>query len=88
VGRHDNEGFDRVVVDLTDVPGYGMHSARRVIQDGSGLPLTLRGRAFLTVRLEPAVAHKDRGQPTAPRRIVRPFTQLKEVRLAGDVEVS
>jgi hypothetical protein len=63
VGRHDSEGFDRVVFDLTDVPGYRVHSARRVIQDGSGLPLTLRGRAFLTVRLEPAVAHNDRASP-------------------------
>jgi len=28
----------------------------------------------------------DQGRPIAPRRIVRPFTQLKEVRLAGDFE--
>jgi len=26
----------------------------------------------------------DQGRPIAPRRIVRPFTQSKEVRLAGD----
>jgi hypothetical protein len=86
VGRHDSEGFDRVVFDLADVPGYRVHHVRRVIQDGSGLPLTLRGRAFLTVRLEPAVAHNDQGESTAPGRIVRRFTQLKEVRLAGDFE--
>jgi hypothetical protein len=86
VGRHDSKGFDRVVFDLTDVPGYQVHYVRRVIQDGSGLPLMLRGRAFLTLRLEPAVAHNDQGQPTAPRRIVGSFTQLKEVRLAGDFE--
>jgi CTP:molybdopterin cytidylyltransferase MocA len=86
VGRHDSGGFDRVVFDLTDVPGYQVHHVRRVIEDGSGLPIRLRGQAFLTVRLEPAVAHNDRGQPTAPGRIVRSFTQLKEVRLAGDFE--
>lgn len=86
VGRHDREGFDRVVFRLTDVPGYRVHHVRRVIQDGSGLPLTLRGHAFLTVRLEPAVAHDGQGRRTAPRRIVRSFTELKEVRLAGDFE--
>ncbi len=86
VGRHDGAGFDRVVFDMTDVPGYRVQRVRRVIQDGSGAPLALRGQAFLTVRLEPAVAHDDQGQPTAPLRLVRSFTQLKEVRVAGDVE--
>lgn len=86
VGRHDDEGFDRVVFGLTDVPGYRVHRVRRVIQDGSGRPLALRGRAFLVVRLEPAVAHNDRGRPTAPLRIVPSFRQLKDVRLAGDFE--
>jgi hypothetical protein len=86
VGRHDSEGFDRVVFDLSEVPGYRVHYVRRVIQDGSGLPLTLRGRAFLVVRMEPAVAHDDQGRPTAPLRIVRSFSQLREVRIAGDFE--
>ena len=83
--RHDGAGYDRVVFDLTGIPGYQVHRVRRVIQDGSGQTLALRGKAFLTVRLEPAVAHDAQG-PTAPRRIVASFTQLKEVRLAGDFE--
>jgi hypothetical protein len=86
VARHDDAGFDRVVFDLTDVPGYQVHRVRRVTQDGSGQTLALRGKAFLTVRLEPAVAHDAQGRSTAPRRIVRSFSQLKEVRLAGDFE--
>jgi Sporulation and spore germination len=86
VGQHAGAGFDRVVFDLTGLPGYQVHRVRQVIQDGSGNALTLRGDAFLTVRLEPAVAHDAEGRSTAPRRIVPSFTQLKEVRLAGDFE--
>jgi hypothetical protein len=86
VGQHSNRGFDRVVFDLTGLPGYQVHRVRRVHHDGSGAPMTLRGDAFLTVRLEPTVAHDDQGAPTAPLRIRRSFTQLKEVRSAGDLE--
>jgi hypothetical protein len=86
VGRHDDEGFDRVVFDLTRVPGYRVQYVRQVIQDGSGQPLSLRGRAFLTVRLEPAAAHTERGEATAPLRIRPGFIALKEVRSAGDFE--
>jgi hypothetical protein len=86
VGRHDDEGFDRVVFDLTRVPGYRVQYVRQVIQDGSGQPLSLHGRAFLTVRLEPAAAHTEQGEATAPRRIRPGFTSLKEVRSAGDFE--
>ncbi len=86
VGRHDDAGYDRVVFDLTDIPGYQVHRVRRVIQDGSGHTLRLRGRSDLVVRLEPAVAHDGQGQATAPRRITRDFAQLREVRRAGDFE--
>lgn len=86
VGRHDAAGFDRIVFDLTAVPGYQVHRAREVVQDGSGTALELRGRSLLTVRLEPAVAHDDEGTATSPRRILRSFRQLREVRRAGDFE--
>ena len=87
VGRHDRADFDRVVFDLTDVPGYRVHRVREVTADGSGRPLTMRGRSFLLVRLEPAAAHVGAGRPTsAPRRIVRSFPQLREVRRVGDFE--
>jgi len=86
VGRHDSEGFDRVVFDLTRVPGYRAQYVRQVIQDGSGQPLSLRGKAFLAVRLEPAAAHTEEGRAIAPLRIRAGFTALKEVRSAGDFE--
>jgi hypothetical protein len=85
-GRHDTQHFDRVVFDLTDVPGYQVQRVRRVLADPSGEPVTLRGQSFLTVRLDPAVAHDSQGQPTAPRRLLRSFTQLREVRQVGDNE--
>lgn len=86
VGRHDDAGFDRVVLDLTGVPGYQVHRVREVIKDGEGTPLRLRGRSYLVVRLQPAVAHDDEGHSTAPRRIRRSFPQLRDVRRAGDFE--
>ncbi len=86
VGQHVRAGFDRVVFDLTGFPGYQVQQVRRVFQDGSGDPLALRGDAFLTVRLDPAVAHDAQSGPTAPLRLTPSFTQLKDVRLAGDFE--
>lgn len=59
---------------------------REVIQDGSGATLNVRGRSFLNVRLEPAVAHNNEGQSTSPRRILRSYKTLREVRRAGDFE--
>lgn len=86
VGRHDAAGFDRIVLDLTGVPGYRVHRVREVTQDGSGNVLRLRGKSYLTVRLEHAVAHDRDGRSTSPRRILRSFPQLREVRRAGDFE--
>ena len=86
VARHDAAGFDRIVFDLTGIPGYQVHRTGEVVEDGSGNPIEMRGRSYLTVRLEPAAAHSDDGQSTSPRRILRSFRTLREVRRAGDFE--
>ena len=91
VGRHDRAGFDRVVFYLGGRSGAPAQRARvqyvpAVYADGTGDRLTLRGKAFLTVDLQPAVAHNEAGRPTTPRRIVVPYKALREVRLAGDFE--
>ena len=40
--------FDRLVIDLNGpVAGYTVRYVPQVTQDGSGLPVTLRGQAFL-----------------------------------------
>jgi hypothetical protein len=54
VGAHD--GYDRVVFQFTnDLPGYRVEYMQPPLkEDGSGAPVTLKGKAFLVVRMEPA----------------------------------
>ncbi|HET9381481.1 MAG TPA: hypothetical protein VFP69_11700 [Streptomyces sp.] len=79
-GRHDC--FDRMVV---EVPGTGKglgHRVRyvdRVVQDGSGRAVAVRGGAVLEVRVA-APAHDDAGQPSYPAVAGGP---LPGVNLAG-----
>ncbi|MET3934813.1 hypothetical protein [Arthrobacter sp. OAP107] len=42
--------FDRLVIDIKGkAAGYNVRYVSRVVQDGSGLPIKLRGGAFLQV---------------------------------------
>lgn len=84
-GRHAT--FDRFVIDLRGgIPGYDVRYVRRVVQDGSGSTVKLRGEAFLAVRLLDAAAHTEAGAPTV-RRGARPgLPALREWRLASDFE--
>jgi len=80
--------YDRVVINL-DRPAanYQVHYVRRVIADGSGLPVSLRGDADLEVRISDAVAHDDQGTSTVPvRNHVRNWTPLRQATLVSDVE--
>src|SRR5438309_1014777 len=55
VGRH--EGYDRVVFQFRGdgVPGYRVeYVAPPFAEDGSGDPITVDGKAFVAVRMEPA----------------------------------
>jgi hypothetical protein len=54
VGRH--EGYDRVVFQFTNnLPGYRVQYVQPPLkEDGSGNPVTLKGNAFVVVRMEPA----------------------------------
>lgn len=61
-GRH--YCFDRLVIDLNGpVAGYTVRYVPQVNQDGSGLPVQLRGRAFIQVTVN-APAYDNGGQPT------------------------
>ena len=70
-------GFDRIVFEFsgTQVPGYRVEYADAAIACGSGEDLTAfigDGTAppgLMLVRMEPAVAHDDAGQPTAVRSL-------------------
>ncbi|GLK15434.1 hypothetical protein GCM10017600_88470 [Streptosporangium carneum] len=62
--RH--EGFDRVVIDLRkgDLPGYRVNWVPKLVQDGSGDTIDVKGGAYLQVTLTPASAHSESGAPT------------------------
>lgn len=60
-------GFDRVVFDFADTsgPGYRVEYVTAPIQQcGSGDQEPVDGSAFIQVRMTPAAAHDDAGQPT------------------------
>lgn len=62
-GKH--KGFDRVVIDLKgDLPGYTARWVPKLVQDGSGDPVDVKGGAYLQLTITPAVAHTEAGKPT------------------------
>jgi len=65
------QGFDRVVFEFegSQLPGYHLeYIDKPVRQCGSGEPVPIAGDAWLQVRLIPAQAHTEAGQPTVPER--------------------
>lgn len=80
--------YDRVVFDFTG----GLPSTRSVryvsqlIQDPSGLPLPIAGRAILAVTMSPTNAHNDAGQVTAPGKIAFALPNVMTVVRSGDFE--
>ncbi|OHV39781.1 hypothetical protein BBK14_32780 [Parafrankia soli] len=62
--------------------------ASELIQDGSGLPVAVRGRSFVKVVFHNAAAHDEEGRATAPRNLfpVRATTNVVQVRSGGDFE--
>lgn len=82
VGRHAT--FDRIVFRFTGVtPGSRVEYVTRVVQDGSGLPVTLLGRRFLQIRFEPTV---NGSSANAPSVITPRFPTLRQLKRAGDFE--
>ncbi|EFC79044.1 hypothetical protein FrEUN1fDRAFT_7838 [Parafrankia sp. EUN1f] len=59
-----------------------------LIQDGSGLPVAVRGRSFVKVVFHNAAAHDEQGRATAPRNLfpIRVTTNVVQVRSGGDFE--
>ena len=64
------QGFDRVVFEFEgkDVPGYRVGYVDQAIQCGSGEPVEIAGEALLEVRMTPAQAHTEAGEPTVKNR--------------------
>ena len=92
LGAHP--GFDRVVFEFrAGLPGFAVgYVEPPILADGSGEPVTVRGPAFLQVRMEPASGFDlDAGVPvfTGPDRISGAgagTTTVGEVVRTGDFE--
>ncbi|MCA2189962.1 AMIN-like domain-containing (lipo)protein [Nonomuraea cavernae] len=85
-GHHDT--FDRVVIDFRDgTPGYTARWVNKVLQEGSGDPVDLHGRACLHLVLTPADAHTGQGVPTwTGGPVPASLTTIKDVVKTGDFE--
>ncbi|MFE3544174.1 hypothetical protein ACFXK0_14520 [Nocardia sp. NPDC059177] len=90
VGRH--ACFDRMVVDLSGpAAGYHVGYVDQVTMDGSGLPVPLRGGAFLHVTVQ-APAYDDAGnatfRPAQPGEVVNVagYDTFRQLAWAGSFE--
>src|SRR6476646_6390187 len=83
-----HSGLDRVVCEFRGaVPASRQVTyVPRLVEDASGLPVRIAGQALLTVRMEPAQAHDDTGNPTAPLRLAVALPNVINVVRAGDFE--
>jgi len=86
-GTH--EGFDRVVFEFDErVPGYHIEYIDQPVRKcGSGKVTPLAGDGWLEVRMYPAKAHTEEGQPTVSNRERMPkLPVLSELELTCDFE--
>lgn len=85
-----NDGFDRVVFEFDgpQLPGYHLeYIDSPVIKCGSGDPTEIAGQGWLQVRLTPARAHSEQGQPTITEREQMPSLPIiRELELTCDFE--
>ncbi len=83
-------GYDRVVFEFAgdSVPGYHVeYTTKPVRRCGSGDPVSVAGAGKLVVRLEPAQAHDERGNPTpVERERALGLPTVKEMKLVCDFE--
>jgi peptidoglycan hydrolase-like protein with peptidoglycan-binding domain len=90
VGGHTT--FDRVVFEFTGsrsgLPGHRVRYVPQVVEDGTGDPVPLAGRAFIEAVMQPAAAHDDDGNPTFPGPLPRIVNTaaLRDIAVAGDFE--
>ncbi|MQA89701.1 MAG: hypothetical protein GEU90_05635 [Gemmatimonas sp.] len=66
-----NQDFDRIVLEFAEdeIPSYRIEYVDQPIrQCGSGNVVELRGDGWLSIRLDPAVAHTEEGRPSVENR--------------------
>ena len=87
-----NAGYDRVVLDLNgNRPEFFVNEVDQLTNCASGLPVSVPGNGFLEVRLQPAAAHDDAGNPTytGPRNFPTPgLANVRGVALTCDFEAN
>lgn len=82
-------GYERVVFEFdTGVPGYHIEYIDEPVRDcGAGHVKEVAGEGWLEVRLYPARAHDDAGQPTLPKRELEPrLSIVRELERTCDFE--
>jgi hypothetical protein len=69
VGAVTQDFGERVVFEFTKdyVPGYHVEYVHQPVQCASGKEIEVAGDSWLQVRLSPAQAHTEEGQPTLPQ---------------------
>ena len=79
---------DRVVFDFAGgLPSrVSVHYVNRLLGAGSGLPVSIAGRAILEVTFHPAVAHNAAGRNTAPVRVAYGLPNVITAVRSGDFE--
>jgi hypothetical protein len=84
---HPESGYDRLVLDIRGgLPGYTARYVTEVRQDGSDQPITVPGRKFLLLVLNPAQAHNDAGTATVRGVHTVKLPMLRGYAIAGDFE--
>jgi hypothetical protein len=80
--------FDRVTIRLRSggTPGYHAAYVRRVVQDGSGRPVTLLGTKRILLSVRNARGHTAGGGALLPSVRTPLCPNLRQVKLAGDFE--
>jgi hypothetical protein len=86
----DHQSFERVVFEFsgTDLPGYHIEYLDHPVRAcGSGDIVEISGEGFLQVRLQPAQAHDENGQPAITTRELKPGLPLiQEMKIVCDFE--
>jgi hypothetical protein len=80
--------FDRLTIRLRSggTAGYRAGYVRRVVQDGSGRPVSLLGNRRILAAVQNARAHTTSGGALLPNVLTPRCPQLRQVKLAGDFE--
>jgi hypothetical protein len=87
--RPANDGtFDRIVFDERFSPsGYHVRYVRRVVGDGSGKPVAIKGRFFLSVSIPDTSTGGAAGTPTFVHHVLTPsLPEVVQIKKTGEFE--